>query len=329
MKPISRFLMIFLAVLAVGFGAEALAATGVVMATLAVVPLPVRDELAEKEMIKKFRHDNTWLSEVPSKQAWVNNDVIKIPVQGAAPNVLINNNTYPIASNNREDGHVVVSLNKYDTENTTVTDDELYALPYEKVNDVQQQHRVELEDKTAEHALHAIAPDANNADTVILETTGTADSNGRKALTTADIIRYKKELDKRNVPLSGRILVLSPDHVADLLVEDITFATRYQNMSAGAIVQNFYSFKVYEATYGPAYDGSLEKLPFESATPGRMASVVFHKRSVAKATGTVKRYSRAAKDDPEYRENTLGFRLWFIGVAYRPEGIGAIVSGTA
>jgi hypothetical protein len=117
-------------------------------AMMAVTPVaaPILNEQAEREMIKQLRHDNSWLSELRSKNNWVSNDVIKIPKQGAAPAVLINNQVYPIASNKREDSHVILSLNKYDTENTTVTEDELYALPYEKTSDVQQQHREELED---------------------------------------------------------------------------------------------------------------------------------------------------------------------------------------
>ncbi|MCO5230151.1 MAG: hypothetical protein M9958_03245 [Chitinophagales bacterium] len=297
------------------------------LAAVAVVALPIKNELAEKEMIKQFRHDGSWLEEVPSKNQWVNNDVIKIPVQGAAPKVLINNNIYPIVSNNREDGQVVLALNKYDTENTTVTDDELYALPYEKVSDVQLQHREELEDKTLEHALHAIAPDENSGATPVLETTGDAD-NGRKRLCSKDLITLKKQLDKLNVPKSGRVLVLSPDHVADLLIEDKGFATRYQNTSSGAIADNFYGFKTYEATYPPKYNAGLEKLPFESSDAGKDASVVFHKRSTAKARGSVIRYARDAKENPEYRESTIGFRLHFIGVAFRSEGIAAFVDGT-
>jgi hypothetical protein len=302
------------------------------MTTLAAatpVALPIKNELAEKEMIKKFRHDNSWLNEIRSKNGWVNNDVIKIPKRGAAPNVLINNNVYPIVSNKRDDSHVTVSLNKYDTENTTVTDDELYALPYEKVSDVQVQHREELEDKTAEHALYSIAPSTASADVPILETTGEDDGTGRLKLTSADLIKYKKELDTRNVPKQGRILVLCPDHVADLLEEDRKFFAQYQNHKDGVISTNYYGFKIYEANYTPTYDDSLEKLPFESLTDGRTASISFHKRTTAKARGSVTRYARDAKQNPEYRESTVGFRLYFVCVAIQDLGQGAIVSGKA
>ena len=59
----------------------------------------LKNELAEKELIKRFRHDNTWLSQVRSKQSWVGNEVIRIPTRGVAPAVLINNKIYPIPKN--------------------------------------------------------------------------------------------------------------------------------------------------------------------------------------------------------------------------------------
>lgn len=293
------------------------------MMALTPVAAPILNEQAEKEMLKKLRHDNTWLSELRSKNNWVNNDVIKIPKQGAAPTVLINNQVYPIASNKREDSHVILSLNKYDTENTTVTEDELYALPYEKTSDVQMQHREELEDVTAQHALHAISPAANTATTPVLTVTGTA-VGGRPTLASKDVIGLKEKMDKLNVPKAGRILVLCPEHVSDLLNEDRTFYQQYHNAKDGNLTTMYYGFKIYESNYTPTYTAN-EKIAFGAAAGAQVASICFSNKWAVKATGSVKRFMRDAASDPEYRENTVGFRLWFIGVAIRDEGIGALV----
>ncbi len=288
--------------------------------------LAVKNELAEAELIRNFRHENTWLGAVKSKNGWVGNEVIKIPVQGAAPKVLIDNKTYPISNKVREDGRVVVSLHKYETTNTAVTTDELYALPYEKVSDVQQQHRETLEDETAQHALQSIAPQKNTAKTPVLTTTGEADENGRKRLTAKDLINLKKQLDRLKVPKGGRVLVLCADHVADLLLEDLTFKTRYQNTATGQIASNYYGFEVYESTYAPTYNNG-EKEAFGVAAQGKEASIVFHKNYTIKATGPVTRYARDKKDDPENRQHTIGFELYFVCVAIKDEGTAAIISG--
>jgi hypothetical protein len=65
--------------------------------------------------------------------------LLKFQLEEQLPRVLIDNTIYPIDSSER--GENAKNLLKYETENTEVTTDELYALPYEKVNDVQVQHR--------------------------------------------------------------------------------------------------------------------------------------------------------------------------------------------
>lgn len=287
-----------------------------------------KKEMAERELVKHFRHSGTWLERVPSKNQWVGNDVIKLNEIGADPSVLINNTTYPIAVSERVDTSTAISLFKYDTTNTKITDDELYALPYDKNGSVQQQHRETLEERTQEHALHSLAPAGNTAKTPVIETTGEDDGTGRKRLTTKDLINYKKALGNLKIPAKGRVLVLCPDHIADLLIEDKALNVQYQNHTTGAIAKNYYSFEIYEDIYSPLYDGSLNKIPSGSATAGTAASVLFLATRTAKARGSVTRYLGKAEDDPQNRETVVGFRLYFIAIPTSLLGQGAIVSGT-
>lgn len=335
MKRLLKFLLVV-----VTLGAVSFAFAGGVDATTVATTLDLakenspqmafaavaKKELAERELIKHFRHSGTWLERVPSKNNWVGNDVVKLNEIGADPEVLINNNTYPIAVSQRTDTSTAISLFKYDTTNTKITDDELYGLPYDKAGSVQQQHRETLEEETQAHALHSLAPLANTVNTPILETTGQADGT-RKRLTSKDLINYKKTLDKLKMPKKGRVLVLSADHVADLLIEDKALEMQYHNHKEGAISKNYYGFELYEDIYSPEYDASLDKIPFGSNTSGRAASVLFLAQRTAKARGSVKRYMSKAEDDPENRETLVGFRLYFIAIPTSLVGQGAIVSG--
>lgn len=291
----------------------------------------LNNELAEKELLKKFRHENTWLGELKPKNNWVSNDVIKIPRRGTAPTVLINNAVYPIVSARREDDFIAVSLNKYDTTNTIVTDDELYALAYEKLSDVQVQHREELEDKTAEHALFGISVAAHTTKTPVLVTTGPDDGTGRKRLITKDLITLWKKLGDLGVPLQGRICVLSTEHAADLMVEDSSREKSWGNIQGGLLTPNHVGFKLYTVVYSPKYkdvSGTLTKQAFGSVdSAAKPASVIFYNKNVVKATGSVKRYASLAENDPKNRQNELGFRLWFGAFVLQDEGCAAIVSG--
>ena len=326
------FSLLLLVATMVAYATNMTTPEGVAMATITVSPAQLKNTTAEREMIKQLRHIHTWVSEIKSKQGWVNQDTIKIPKRGAAPKVLIDNTNYPIVKNERDDSHVIIALHKFDTENTIVTDDELYALPYEKTSDVQEQHRETLEDTTLEYGLWGLAPQANDAanNLFVLVTTGENDGTGRLKLTTKDLRTLQALMNKKGIDKNGRILILSDDHVSDLLEEDRKFYTQYHNQAEGVISSKYYGFKIYEDSTTPEYnDTTLAKIPFGSATLGRKSSVIFHKGTTAKAVGTVKRFARMAEEDPENRENTIGFRLYHIIVAYGIEGSAAIISGKA
>lgn len=297
------------------------------MSQKVVSVLALKNELAVTELIKNFRHENTWLEAVPSKPQWVGNDVIKIPLQGNAPRVLIDNTIYPINSSQREDGHIKISLHKYETENTEVTTDELYALPYEKVNDVQVQHRETLEDVTEEHALFSITPQSDSATSPVLVTTGPDDGTGRKRLITKDLRTAKKKLTKLGVPKKGRVLVLCADHVDDLLEQDEKFNQRYQNHEEGSIAANYYGFKTYENVYAPQFTDAGQKIAYGSATEGTEASVIFYAPMTAKAPGTAERFAIDKSQNPAMRRHEIGFELHWVCVALKDEGLAAIRSG--
>lgn len=299
---------------------------------VSIVDGDLLNELNEKFILTKFRSLGTWLQEVTSKDNWVGNNAIKIPKRkgDSAPVVLINNTVYPMVSSGRDDEKVVVSLNKYDTENKEVTQDELYAIAYDKEGDINMELKEELEIKVTEHALYSISPVSNSTATPVLETTGADDGTGRLMLTKKDMIRFKRALDKASVPKTGRIFVMSSTHANDLLVEDSAFEKGYQNRVDGSIAINYYGFKIYEEVYTPTYDATTKaKLAFDSVTAGRTSSIVFHKSSVVKAKGTVDRFSRDKKQDPEYRKSVVGYQLYFGCFAIQDQGLAAIIDGAA
>ena len=299
--------------------------------TMAIVDGDLLNELNEKFIISKFKHLGTWIQEVTSKDNWVGNDAIKIPKRkgDSAPTVLINNAVYPIVSSGRNDEKVVVSLNKYSTENKEVTADELYAVAYDKEGDINLEMKEELEMKSTDHALHSISPASDSSDTPVLETTGATDGT-RKRLCKADVIRLKGALDSKSIPKQGRVLVLNSTHANDLLLEDSAFEKGYHNRVDGAISINYYGFKIYEEVYTPTYHATTKvKLAFDSVTAGRTSSIVFHKQSVVKAKGSVTRYARDKKDDPENRKSVVGYDLYFGCFAINDQGQGALIDGVA
>ncbi len=287
------------------------------------------------EMIKAFRNSMEslgWINRIRSYDQYAQNDVIHFVNLGGDPTVLVNNTTYPIGIENLNDADKAISLDKFQTKATRVTDDELYAITYDKMGSVIERHRESIDQKKYAKALHALAPSSHAAKTPVLLTTGVTASDGtRKICTRNDIIALKKVFDKMKVPVAGRILVLCSDHVNDLLTVDQKFAEQYYNYTTGKI-SNLYGFEVYQYEDSPYYTVSTKaKLPFASV-PGdtdRQASVAFFAPRMMRATGTTQAYLSEAKNNPETQENLVNFRHMFICLPLKEEAIGAIVSDFA
>lgn len=291
----------------------------------------VLKQMWETALIEAFRSNRNWMGRIPRKDQYVGNNAINVQEIGADPAVLINNTTYPIATAGRTDDTLVLSLNKYDTENTKVTRDELEGLPYDKEGSVIRQHRDTLVEKTAEHGLYIMAPAGNTANTPVIAATGVDNGFGRKRLKSLDLITLKQRLDTLKVPKEGRILILCGDHVNDLLVEDQSFQLRYNNTEKGSILANFYGFEIYEDNFNPVYTGLAKKAYGAVAAPStdcNASTLVFAPRAF-QASGTVEMYYQEAHTNPTMRESVVGFRVYNIIAPMKNIGFGAIVSPVA
>lgn len=289
-------------------------------------------EIWTGEMIKKFRNSLEslgWLKSIRSVDDKVKNDAIHFVHLGGDPTVLINNNTYPLEVETLEDADKVIGLDKYQTKPTVITDDELHALSYDKMGSTIERHNEAISEKKFSKALHALAPASNKTDTPVLLTSGENSTDGlRKKLTAKDVIALKREFDQKKIPLAGRILVLCPEHVQDLLEEDRAFSVQYNNYTSGKIA-NLYSFEVYEYVDVPSYTVSTKtKLAFGAVPTAteRNASVAYFAPRMIKATGSTKTYLADAASNPEMQQSLVSFRHYFMCLPLKEEAMGAIVS---
>lgn len=309
-------------------GANALAALAGVAFPQGALRAGVLKEIWTGEMVKALRAglESTWLDGIPDQSSIVNNDVIHLVEVGIDPDVLVNNTTYPIPLQALDDKDIAISLDKFQTQVTPITDDELYAISYDKMSRVKESHANALNDSKFQKAAHALAPQKNTAKTPVIATTGEDDGTGRKRLTREDIIALKAKFDKLRIPTQGRRLVLCSDHVNDLLMIDQKFADQYYNYTTGKIA-NLYGFAVYEFANNPYYSTAGVKCALKSTT-GYQASFAFYVPRVFKATGSTKMYWSAAETDPEYQRNKVNFRHYFICMPKLADAIGAIYSAS-
>jgi len=286
-----------------------------------------KNTVVVKELVKLFRDsDDSFLSVIKSHDDKVFNDVINFNTIGADPTVLINNAVYPIATAGRTDNSQPVSLYKMETTNTEITDDELYALGYDKKSSVMQQHKDTLKVSSIKLGAWSLAPAANAANTPVLKTTGTL-SNGLRAMLPADLISYKQSCDDLEIPVESRNLVLSAKHVNDLLLTDQSFRDRYYATESGKMIKNIYGFNIWESIHNPKFDATFNKKAFGAAGAGTdlNSSVFFSTVNAMKAMGSSSVYLREASQDPENRKTVVGFRMYYIVHPVSAKGFGAII----
>lgn len=282
-----------------------------------------------KQILEGFYPDRSFLKYVTDLSKLVDNDKINLAEAGVDPKILINNMVYPINMSFRVDSPISIELDKFETENTVVSDPETIEYSYDQLESVIHGHRAALQTITAQKAAYAYAPISDGEYTPVIKTTGEVEGN-RKRLRYVDIVELKNRFDMAEIPLDKRYLVLNSQHVSDLLLEDVKLFKDLTDLKNG-IPFNFAGFYMLQFSRTPKYtikgDG-FEKLSYKaSAESQNFSSFAFQSGEVMKADGNLHMYS--ASNDPKFRGTIIGFDKRFIAATFRNKGIGAIVSDNA
>lgn len=289
-------------------------------------------------VLKRLRQDLDqlgWYSRITDYSEHANNDVIHFAELGGDPKVLIDNNTYPLGIQTLEDADRGVSLATFETEATAVTDKELATLSYDKLGTVQERHKLAIEGSIRDKAIHSIAPQSHKEkdSPVFLTSGGTAEEGGRKKLTIADLLQMKKWCDNNHIPKGQRVLVLCSDHVQDLLSISENFVRQYNMDNVNGSIARLYGFDIYEWIEMPYYDITAKtKLAYGAIpqTKHKQASVLFHDKSMMRASGSLKIYLSTAATDPLHHRNLYNLGHRSICTPLRSKGCtAAIVSAAA
>lgn len=267
-----------------------------------------------------FYPDASWLNELTSMDHMVEYNKINLSQVGADPEVVKDNNTWPLTPTVRTDSGIEIPLATFDTKPTHVTNVEELETSYDKCQSVVAQHAAALRTKAMLSAAYNIAPASNTTNTPVKATTGSNRGDGNKALKYTDILKLRTAFNKANYPMEGRVIVLCPEHEEDLLAEDVD---RYNRMMTTG---NLAGFKVYVTNHGVQYNTSGEKQAY-GTTNAQPCSFAFCKSEVMRAMGTID--GEPEKRWADYRGWLLGFQMRFVAMPFRSKGIAAIYSAQA
>lgn len=258
-------------------------------------------------------------------------NIIQVPTSTFEPDVLLNNNVYPLLSQPYTDSTLPIQLDKYQTKATSVTDDQAIGAAYNKIDAVTRSHTTAILKKKYQRAAWNLAPATNGANTPVVVTTGTASSGQRKPMTYNDIVMLKSKFDAMDCPVEGRRLILCSDHLNDLLLDRQNFGNLLVNYNEGKPLGKVAGFEMYEYINNPVYDkGTGARLAWGAAQgTNYQGSVAFLETNVGLRTGMTKQYFSPAKADPLNQQNLLNYRHYHIALPLRSKYMGAIYSANA
>lgn len=283
--------------------------------------LTVWKEIFAPIILLLFYPDGAWLNELTSMDHMVDANTINLAECGADPDVVENNNVWPLTPAQRDDENILIPLATFDTKPTHVTNVEELETAYNKQESVAKQHVKTLQKKASMSAAYNIAPASHTTDTPVLKTTGADRGDGTKALTFKDITELSLAFNEGDLPQEGRVLLLCPKHQADLKNENMK---QYKEMLLDGKLDGF---KVYMYTGNPKYDAAAgTKMPYGSAV-GADASVAFVNSEVMRAMGAIE--GEPERRWADYRGWLIGFQMRFVAMPFRKYGTGAIYSAPA
>lgn len=278
-------------------------------------------EIFTSIILALFYPDSSWLNELTDMDHMVEYNQINLAECGADPDVVEDNSTWPLTPTQRVDGAIKIPLATFDTKPTHVTNVDELETNYNKAESVTKQHANSLRKKASTSAAFNLAPQTHATATPVLKTTGADRGNGQKALTYKDITELSLAFDDGDLPTEGRVLLLCPQHKADLKNENMK---QYKEMMSDGVIDGF---KMYTFTGNPKYDAATgAKMPYGSAT-GAVCSIAFVGSEAMRAMGDIE--GEPEKRWADYRGWLLGFQMRFVAIPFRKFGYGAIYSANA
>ncbi|MEQ8581214.1 MAG: hypothetical protein RIC30_09405 [Marinoscillum sp.] len=287
---------------------------------------------------ENFYRVGSFLQNVVDWSAFVEYNTLNFADAGGDPDVLINNTTYPIATNQRTDTAKTIALDTYDTENTRVRNVEEMEASYDKLASVTRGHKNALMQKTHDKAIHGYGPAADSSVTPVLLTGGDATAalladvgitGTFKKFSLKDIARMKTKFDLNDWPTEGRCMVIHPLHQMDLIEENQNLFKAFADIASGRVL-NLYGFNILPYSKTPIYTESTgAKKAFgavDAAAADTISTIAFLETEVMKAEGEQEMFYKPKSINTEQRADEIGFQKRFIALPIRGEGIAAMIS---
>jgi hypothetical protein len=274
----------------------------------------------EENLFQKYELLSTFASD---DSIYANNKTIHLPSAGTTPSITKGNGVYPVAIGERTDQEVTYNLTNYEIGPIRLGWADQLQLSYDKSQSITNDFMGGLGDRVIREMLVSFYH--RTAGTYV-ETTGataTAHSpsatSNRHALTGANVLSAALILDKQQIPMSDRFLLLDATMFYQLLTDMNYTAERVEVNPNGLsiLIPPIYGFRVVQLPHVGhivAATGAIRPVGHVGATTDEAVGLAIHKQAVSFAKTGVEGFVQ--QNSPEYFADLLSASVW-AGGSYR------------
>lgn len=287
--------------------------------------MAVNVEMWKPEIVEALFDSNEFITRgTDANEYVVGGRIVHIPNSGGPSAVQINRSVYPATIGNRADTDVLYALDELTSDPRRISDIEKNELSYSKRQSIISEDTGNMQ----ELAGYLMAYNWLKDTTFTVQTTGTAvattlagTTGNRKAVTKKDFLTAATLFNTQKVPQKDRVAVITPAMLAELALEDTTFAWAMQQLLDHKKLEmpKCYGFDVYvNAIVAKQDTGGTLKLPTAAtAVTDNEVGMFFQKSSVEYAIGEVAIFDNP--DRAEYYGDLISFLLRMGGRARRAD----------
>jgi len=269
---------------------------------------------------------------------FVKNKTVHVPQAGTIPAVQKNRTVLLATIGQRTDTDRTYDLGEYTTDPILIGNTEEIQVVYEKRQSVLKQHIEKIDNRLGKETANAWAgAGLVTASGQIVETTGTATAGimptgatgNRNAVAIEDIANCAKKLDKDEMPMEGRYMLMPSDMYWSMLNDNAELLnSQYMNKGnlPDGVVNRIHGINIMLRSFVTLYTNAtvpvLKAVNAAVVATDNHGAICWHESRVAKALGAVTVFGDEAK--PEYYGDIFSALVLFAADALRDDGTGVV-----
>ncbi len=288
----------------------------------------------QSDLVLETVRDNRFIKHSINDDALINGNSVELPNSGGRPTTEVNRSVFPATITERTDTAEQYLLESITSDPIRVRDAEEAVVAYNKLASVNKEAGQAIMETASDRAAYSWVQNASVGNANLIVTTGgsrpasgPSQTGNRKQVTKADILSANSIMNRQDMPLAGRHMLITPDQEADMLaIDEFVDANKYgsSNIPSGAIGRVF-GITVWMRSRAVTTTGAdvIKTEAAAAAATDQDAAIFWQQGAVRTAMGSPKIFINP--NVAEHYGTIVSSELRFGGLNARGDGKGVVV----